>query len=441
MLVAGASLAAAQIEYRAVTDRKVRPKPTLPKMGKAGTVVSDPVYGTRILRVTDGNTDPGGAACVTASASLQNTWNADSTRFVVSCGGTIVYSFDAVSLKARISDDTVDLRETPAFSFTDPDLLYGTGASPVTSQSILEYDAKRKKYRRLLDLDRVVKGFEGSPGMLSVSANERMAVAFGGIQDTWRYVLVFDKTTGAAKLLDTRKAAVDGKAARFLMGFGVHLVNIDKSGRYVVISKGEGGKFPNLVVWDTSNNHFAEITAEGQGHYSAGYGMLVNNSSTFPHWAQWMIRPLQPERVGEFSRLIVPDPPRDYGGRYEHTSWNNAQPDVPAPVFASIMRYADARNPLGPWDDEIVAISTSRERPNVFRFAYHRSLPLGDFWDDPRGNVSPDGRFFMFTSNWEGTLGRAPRGRPRQDVFVLALPEMVRVGASGPAARGRAGRH
>lgn len=429
--VLGICLAAAQIEYRAVTDRVPRPKPPLDRIGKAGSIVRDPVYGTRILRVTDGRTNPEGAPCVTAAAAFQNTWNADSTRFVAMCGGAVAFRFDAASLKARISDDMVDLRETPAFSFNDPDLLYGIGASPGTSRSIVEYDAKRRKYRTLLDLERVVKDFEGIPGLLTVSANDRMAVAFGGIQDTWRYVLVFNKRTGGKTLLDTRAAAIDGEPAGFPMGFGVHVVNIDKSGRYVVISKGQNSKPPNLLVWDTQENEFAEVTPEGAGHYATGWGKLVNNSGTFPHWAQWMLRPLAPEGIGNFTRLIVPDPPRDFGGRYEHSSWNNARPGVDAPVFVSIMRYRDARNPLGPWDDEIVAISTAPDKPNVFRFAFHRSAPLGEFWDDPRGNVSPDGRFFMFTSNWEGTLGNTRRGRPRQDVFVLELPLMVRAGAGG----------
>jgi hypothetical protein len=290
---------------------------------------------------------------------------------------------------------------------------------------VVEFDFRKKKFRTLVDLNRVVEGFEGSAGLLTVSANDRMAVAFSGIQDTWRYVLVFDKKTGKHTVLDTRRATIDGKPSDFAMGFGVHLVNIDKSGRYVVISKGQGGKAPNLVVWDTETNRFAEVANEGGGHYSAGYGLMVNNSGTFPHWAQWMMRSLHPEDLGLITRLVVPDPPKDFGGRYEHSSWNNAREDAWAPVFVTVTRYANAKNPLGPWDDEIIAIATAPKQPKIFRFAFHRSKPAGDFWDLPRGNVSPDGRFFMFTSNWEGTLGRSRQGRPRQDVFVLELPPIV----------------
>ena len=43
----------------------------------------------------------------------------------------------------------------------------------------------------------------------------------------------------------------------------------------------------------------------------------------------------------------------------------------------------------------------------------------------PRPNVSPDGRWVLFTSNWEKTLGTDPTGEPgagaRQDVFLVEL--------------------
>jgi len=48
------------------------------------------------------------------------------------------------------------------------------------------------------------------------------------------------------------------------------------------------------------------------------------------------------------------------------------------------------------------------------------------FWDTPRGNVSQDGRFFMFTSNWDSTLGKDQSGQPRQDVFIVRLEQTAK---------------
>ncbi len=419
-------LLAVSISYNAPTDRKPRPKPPLPALRGANTVITDPTFGTRILRVTDGKTFPAypNGICTTAAASFQNTWNADSTRFTAICSSVVFpYQFDKKTFSAQRMG-SLDLKASPAFSFSDPDLIYGVGAGidDENSQKLLEYNFRTKKYRTLVDFHKLMPKAEGGPGAVTVSANERMAVVFGGMQDTYHYVLFFDKQTGNTRILDTHAATVDGKPAGFPMNWGVHIVNIDKSGRYVIISKGDGGKAPNLVVWDTETGKFAEVTPKGTGHYSTGYGTMVNGNGWWPTWAMWLLRSLAPDRIGTFDRLIDPMLPDDYGGREEHSSWNNALPDAAAPVFVSIARHAGAKNPLEPWDDEIVAISTDPKHPTVWRFAHHRSSYNGYFWDDPRGNISPDGRYFLFTSNWENTLGTSRDNRPRNDVFIVELP-------------------
>ena len=115
-----------------------------------------------------------------------------------------------------------------------------------------------------------------------------------------------------------------------------------------------------------------------------------------------------------------PSPPyaRTYGG---HWSWANVRPDVLNPVVGSFYRDLDTR-PRGLWDGEIVAVRTDGKASTVWRFAYHRSVFDGkDFWDCPRGNVSPDGRAFIFTSNWGKSLGKTGGGAARQDVFLVVL--------------------
>jgi len=77
----------------------------------------------------------------------------------------------------------------------------------------------------------------------------------------------------------------------------------------------------------------------------------------------------------------------------------------------------------------------------VWRFAHHRSDTARDdldsngnpiqgtyFWYQPHAVVSPNGRWALFTSNWEKTLGDAlssetesGAGLYRTDVFIVAL--------------------
>ena len=82
------------------------------------------------------------------------------------------------------------------------------------------------------------------------------------------------------------------------------------------------------------------------------------------------------------------------------------------------------------WENEVLAVATDGSG-QVWRFAHHRStVPRRglaasaekyNLWDSPRGTASPDGRFYMFTSNWEETLGQDRNGRFRQDVFIVKL--------------------
>jgi len=68
----------------------------------------------------------------------------------------------------------------------------------------------------------------------------------------------------------------------------------------------------------------------------------------------------------------------------------------------------------------------------VWRYGHHRSDVGSDadpsvpyFWYMPRVNVSQSGRWAIFTSNWEKTLGVDPGGTEhRQDVFVIELKGM-----------------
>ncbi|PYR59717.1 MAG: hypothetical protein DMF85_07095, partial [Acidobacteria bacterium] len=91
------------------------------------------------------------------------------------------------------------------------------------------------------------------------------------------------------------------------------------------------------------------------------------------------------------------------------------------------------------WDDEVIAVQTDVAADAgsiVWRFVQHRSDVSNDldptqisFWYEPRANVSQDGRWALFTSNWEKTLGTEPGapagGAARQDVFLLRLDGAV----------------
>src|SRR5262249_10158965 len=64
--------------YSAYTGTEPKPIPTAPAFGPANSVVTDPTFGSRILRATDPNS-AAGRSLIPTDAGFFRTWNADST--------------------------------------------------------------------------------------------------------------------------------------------------------------------------------------------------------------------------------------------------------------------------------------------------------------------------------------------------------------------------
>ena len=422
------------VTYAANSSRTVYPVPALPSIGSAGSQFTDPTFGSALVRITDAQTRPDRPhrSYFGPSSAEQNTWNADSTLFYVEGGGgeIIPYKFNpATRVASRLGDTgngsggVVLLMGEASFSFTDPNVLYGIAGS--NGRTLIQYSFATGTSAPILNLDTIIPGLSGYTGSISVSADGLLATYLGGpAQDAHFYVVVVDPDTGAVHLLNTQTGTIDGGLnADIPWNWFIHNARLDKSGRYVVITPA-GGAPVGLVVWDIVTGHTAQVSPAGGGHKVSGYGVLLNNDVLPGHtWdaMQWLLRPLDLPNLGVATELISPVlSPSGYGGD-SHLSWNHAQPDTLVPVVLSTYRLPADTTPWRAWDNEIVAVRTDGGVSTVWRFAHHRSRVAG-FWDMPRGNVSQDGRWFLFTSNWEGTLGMDETGTgPREDAFVLEL--------------------
>ncbi len=452
--------------YDAVTDRGPRVEPSLPAIGGAGYGFVDPAFGTPIRRVTDGATRPGrpNRSYRTPSGTHQNAWSADGTLFyVVSTDGTVVpFAFDPSTGRASRIDPVPDgdgglaLRFyiEPTFSYVSDGLIYGsvTGAG-ATLRTIDQYDFSTRAYSRLLDLDSLAPGLEGTYiGGIGASAGpvERIMAFFGGTsQDRHFYLTVFEKANPSARrLLDTRRSTVDGAPTNIRLNFNLHAAAIDRSGRYITLyPTGTDRAAPRHAdpnyLWDTDTNLFTalpSLAARSNGHDAYGYGVRVNQDCcTDTTWdaAQWQLRSLaSPARTRDaIAPVLLPK------ALYlsEHPSWHNAAADRLVPFVTATYRYYVNDVEWRPWDDEIIAVQTDMAPDAgaiVWRFAHHRSDVRHDidptrlyFWYTPRANISRDGRWVLFTSNWEKTLGADPGGdagaTARQDVFLLQLRALL----------------
>ena len=448
--------------YTALVDRLARAKPAAPAFGPAGSAIADPTFGAAIRRITDERTRPGliGRSYRSPSSPHQNAWSAAGTKFYVTSGdGTLIpFAFDATTGTAqRIQPSTsgdgglvLRFYIEAEFSRVDDALIYGSvsGISGATLRTVDQYSFTTGTYTRLLDLDAVVPGLSGTYiGGVAASAGpvERLAVMFGGAaQDLHHYVLVFDKANPTKRLLlDTRVGTLNGAPVSTRLEFSLHHVAMDRSGRYLMLYSTWGDqsgarKAAQSYVWDTATNVFTElgVAALPYGHDAFGYGVSVNQDccvSTSWDAAQWQLRSLATPLQTRDLITNVLTPKQIYLG--EHSTWNNARPDQMLPFISGMYRAPTSDTAWRAWDDEIIAVQTDAAPgvdATVWRFAHHRSDIRSDhdpagisFWYQPRPNVSPDGRWVMFTSNWEKTLGTDPTGdvttSKRQDVFVVEL--------------------
>jgi hypothetical protein len=447
--------------YDAIADRTARPKPALPALSGAGYSFTDPAFGTRMVRITDRALRPGtlDRSYRTPSSTHANAWSADARYFyAVSTDGTVVpFSFDRGTMRASrlqpsaTGDGGLTLRffNEPTFSYVTPGVIYGTyNGTGSNLRSVDQYDLDTNQYKQLINLDALAPGLAGTyTGGLGVSAGpvEKLYAFFGGTsQDRHFLLIVFDKDNPSVHhIVDTHASTIDGLATSTILNFSIHAANIDRSGRYVAIyPTGADQQAPRsaapLYIWDTATNAFTAlplVAGRTGGHDAFGFGVRVNQDCcTVSTWdaAQWQFRYLDgPLTTWD---LVAPVllPKEIYLA--DHPSWHNAQPDRMVPFIDANYRYGTSAVEWRAWDEEVLAVQTegAGSGATVWRFAHHRSAVADDvdasrisFWYTPRVNVSPDGRWALFTSNWEKTLGTDPRGdvggTHRQDVFLVEL--------------------
>jgi len=324
----------------------------------------------------------------------------------------------------------------PQFSYSQPNILYGiTGHRPVFQQ----YDVSTHRTADLHDASQCVTLKSSDAGRaVSVSANDqRLAIVIGPEQDTDYLVYVYDRAQGC-RWYNTRTGEIGGQwGAKGTISipdrYLIHDARINQSGRFIEINRSGApvagvappqNPTPSLI-WNVDTTDVAPCGPKGcKGHHALGYSHLLNPSEQEHPMDLW-IRPLN--QLDAASPLIKQLPAIQ--GWYDlHISWNHVDPSDSTPACLSTYRRDNPNTPgappkvLGPWENEILCVETDRKDSKVWRFAHTYSTARNGFWSSPRGNVSQDGRFYMFTSDWEDQLGQS--GTPslfRTDVFIVEL--------------------
>lgn len=391
-----------------LTDFTVRTEPALPTMGAAGSKVTDPTFGTEILRLTDATSDPAGAGTLYSTyASV----NSDSTRVMgrkVSNSNSIFWTLDAtaftVASRTLITGDTISmLQYYMLWSTTNPDLLYATAHPAVGSDA-----AKLFSYNIATQTQTTLKDFSGLT-LAGIAAHsgawlDQMSASSDG--DVFSFTvlnasqvpqgyLVYKLSTNAV-LLNTTDTSVNE-------------TYVDKSGRYFYELIGTSNE---VKVWDlqTGPSLVADLTTNGFGHNGPGTGTVYAGSNASGMSSRSLATPNTVTHIldGYFGT----------GTNSHHISYNSTNE-----TYGLVSRYSvTGGGVINAFDNELLLVSASTDA--VQRIAHHRSIS-NTYAASPFANISPDGQFVAFTSTWGTNLAIGGR----TDLYLVKIPA---VGGGAP---------
>lgn len=421
----------------AITDRLVHNKtPMSPPT--AGRVFQDPDFGSSMVRVTDENTNPRTPGSFFRNATPDsNEFSVDNRKFYVAGAqrAILAFGFDPSTMQIGAlpgAGPGEGLRIpliSPTFSFLDADLMYGT-TSP-RALTLSSYSFASGRTTSLFDFTTcgtqppLVRDSKTSSGDLTISSDDiRVVVSAGANQFGNRpFVIVYDRNLGC-RWYNTQTGQVGGQWGqvgqvnlpdRFLVNHS----KISGNGRYVRIGVARTG----FYVWDVATLNVQPCYTQGgpkcSGYGATGYDTYINAPGMIDELNSFR-RPLGD--LTNLTPLINPLPEPHYLGMEKHFSWNSGRLDNNVPVCASTYDPAGGVDVKQPYDGEILCIETDGLASTVWRFGHNRAVWEKEYyWTEPVGNLSLDGRFYLFTSSWDDQVGLTADGDTRTDMWIVKL--------------------
>ena len=472
--------------YTARTDYTAQPYPgTIPcpsasgcsgggALTGAGYCFTPSDFATQICRVTD-QSSPGsqpnfGTDC--GGSAETNMMDVSDTRFYVCTGGNVpvMFSFDGTTnppttaalygamLGGCEAAATYTLNLT--FSYTQPKVAYAEnyhGGNPAlcqydfTSSSTMPTYANGK-ITSLVDLSTCVAGLAGKDYNtiytedVSPSADDQTFAISGSTTSGQGstgdvYVIVWNRTNGC-RVWNTSTGAVTGSwGATGTISktdtFYLHNVRMNKNGDWVKVSQNTcigGGctSVRNTYLWNIATlNVYAGVNdaTAACGHGTVGYTHWINECSTGGNNTDFLERANTSDDAAGVQ--VTSGFPSPLSVQDAHISWNNGNSSDTTPVIMSL--YTDDNSTTNACDNEITAMTTDGTG-KMFRFA-HTYITRADIQNFDAefaiGNPSQDGKYYFWSTDWEGKLGQIGGGSSactigtdcRGDVFFAILSQ------------------
>ena len=434
----GSSLfaASAPTTYSAYTGTDAKATPPAPALGPANSVINDPTFGSRILRVTDSNTASGGSF-IPSDAGFFRTWNANSTALKLVNPHGFSYWLEFNSSTFKVGDGSpqpslhpLSFHWTWEWSAVDPDVIYFLNGNQIA------------KYNKVTSL---VTNLGGPPNgdpvtyrVAVVGTDKWVCSAAGpGTQNTYTEIYCVDpNNTSQVKFIDVVNKTINGVLQRDRnwptsaagQTIGIHSLYGSAGGAWLGInfhqqSWGANGD----SVLNLNNNDWSLVTnadTHWSGHSSIGNSKYVNGSGSINGNDSRGALLRDPNNLMNTNQYTFIMQPPSTVGWYdgEHSSWFNSSTNPKAPVLFS--RYSITAPPgTLTWYGEIIAAATDGSN-RVWRFAHNHNGGLGGYYGSAFAQISNDGRWALFSSYWDGTLGASPGDfgfSTRIDTFIVEL--------------------
>jgi hypothetical protein len=429
--------------------------PSVGNLTGANTIVTDPDFGNRIVRITDADTDPGAPwtyarSFVSSSSGSadENLWNTDSTLFLIQSVGGAAYpfAFDPSTLHgARLylssypSTGGMKLSDAGTWSRVNSNVLYTSSGTAIDKYDFTDR-TNPPAAQRLFDF---TSSHNCLPAGFSVTWSARGGVSAGdavfgmaysnnGAQGTGVYAVAYKVGSGCT-ILNTQTGHVTGDwgatgTVDITDRWTIHNAKLSKDGNWLIIARtsclsSSCSDGPYFWQIGTTNVSSCGVGGKCGGHWTEGYSHWVNNDNS--PLSNQVIRSFAESTLRTFLTVRFPigiTTPFD-----QHQSWNNADPADSVPFVSST--WSSVSPFPAPWYDEIIGVATDGSGI-TWRFAHSfitgRSQRFSAAYGI--GSVSQDGKFFIFSSDWMGGLGSEAGARActigencRGDVFVVEL--------------------
>jgi hypothetical protein len=425
------------------------PIPNVGNLKRANKPLVDPDFGNRILRVTDATTDPSRANFTNAAgiggSADQNVWNSDSTMFITenTGGNYYLFSFNPSSMQAgrpyasHFASTGGMTLPTGTFAHKNPQLYYafkGTRieeydftnrSRPPTPKLLYDFTAAKSCLP-----SRYQVGWYAIAGSDATDNVFAEALSSNGGQGSGVDVVVY-KAGNGCRHLNLANGLVTGEWGNsgtipISDRFTVHNVKLSKDGNWLIIvsqkclsSSCTGSGVYFWLIGTTTVNACPKFCS---GHWTEGYTHWINNDTDA---VQELLRPFS--SPGSFTKTISSLPAGLTAPNDQHPSWNNADSSDSNAVLTTT--YSVLSPFPAAWYNEVLGVGTDGSG-KVWRFCHTFATAKSHRFSTEAaiGSGSQDGRFFMFSSDWMGTLGSENGSAVcrvgtdcRGDVFIVEL--------------------